>query len=96
MAERGDTIEPIARDLEAVVRRLGRISAQESDFTRDSHLFFDSYLDSLGVVALIGYIEKTYGIKLGGDTLADERFGSVSGISAIVAEQAEGRQTGWM
>jgi acyl carrier protein len=90
-----ETTERIMQDLEAVVRELGRISTQESGFTRESNLFFDGYLDSLGVMALIAHLEKTHDIRLGDEALADERFGSVRGIGAIVAQQLASRRSAW-
>jgi acyl carrier protein len=95
MTQHVDKMEPIAGDLEDLIRELGRISPEESGFTRHSNLFFDGYLDSLGVMALISHIERTYEISLGDDALADERFGSVLGISEVIAERIEAGLSRW-
>ncbi|MFE7076417.1 acyl carrier protein [Streptomyces sp. NPDC057620] len=80
---RGVTSE-VAETLERFVRREGRIIDDDPDFSRDVDLFTSGYLDSLGTVHLIAFIEKHFDVQLGDDVLADPSFNTVHGISALI------------
>ncbi|GAA2835523.1 phosphopantetheine-binding protein [Kitasatospora sp. CM 4170] len=75
----------VAEILERFVRTEGRIEDGDPDFTREVDLFASGYLDSLGTVHLINHIEERFRLELDDDALADPSFGSIDGISAIVA-----------
>lgn len=64
-------------------------------FGRDVDLFELGYVDSVGVVALVAWIEDRYRIELSEDDLFDERFATIEGIADIVAERrSEGPEPG--
>lgn len=77
--------EQIAASVDAFVRVRSRVSVDDSRFSRDSNLWQDGYLDSIGVVELIGYIEATFGVAVPDETLFDPAFTSVDGIAGIVS-----------
>ncbi|WP_167472929.1 phosphopantetheine-binding protein [Nocardia arthritidis] len=77
--------ESIADNLEARVRRIGQIDANEIEFNRSVHLFEMGYLDSMGAVRLIEFIEGTYCLKLSEEQLNDSTFRSINGMARIVA-----------
>lgn len=77
--------ERIAADIEAFVRVRSRVSVDDSRFSRESNLWQDGYLDSIGVVELIGHIEDSFGVAVPDETLFDPGFTSVDGIAGIVS-----------
>ena len=56
-------------------------------FRHDADLFELGYVDSVGVVALVAWIEDRYRIALTEDDLFDERFATIEGIADIIAER---------
>jgi len=77
--------EQIAADIESFVRVRSRVSVDDSRFSRDSNLWQDGYLDSIGVVELIGHIEETFGVAVPDESLFDPGFTSVDGIADIIS-----------
>lgn len=62
------------------------VSAKEIDKVRRSHLFESGYVDSLGLVQLIAFIEKTFEVKLSEAQLFSEDFTTIEGIAKLVEE----------
>ncbi len=81
----GGIEEQIAASIEAFVRVRSRVSVDDSRFSRASNLWQDGYLDSIGVVELIGHIEAAFGVAVPDETLFDPEFTSVGGIARIVS-----------
>jgi acyl carrier protein len=77
----------IAATLEQFVHEIAQIPDGDSGFTRTIHLFDAGYVDSLGVVSLMEFIETSYGIGLLEEDLFDERFATIDGMSAIIADR---------
>ncbi len=80
-----DPTESIAADLEAFVRREGNVAADDPDFDRQVNLFEAGYLDSLGVVHLLGHVESAFQLQLSDDALIDPRFVNVDGMAAVIS-----------
>ena len=78
------TAEEVAASVEAFLRERFQIPADDPWFSRQSHLWEDGYVDSVGVVELIGHIESTFGVELPDEALFDPAFTSVDGIAKIV------------
>src|SRR5260370_35362773 len=77
----------IAITLEQVIREIAQITESDGEFTRTTHLFDAGYIDSLGVVSLMEFIETSFGIELREEDLFDERFATIDGISAVIADR---------
>jgi acyl carrier protein len=80
----------IAAALETFIRESARVPDEDSDFGRSSQLFDDGYIDSLAVVALMAFIETSFGIELAEEDLFDIRFATIDGISEIIAARLPG------
>jgi acyl carrier protein len=80
----------IAAALETFIRQAAQVPAEDSDFGRSSQLFDDGYVDSLAVVALMAFIEASFGIELAEEDLFDIRFATIDGMSEIIAERLPG------
>jgi acyl carrier protein len=55
--------------------------------TDDDPLIDEGIIDSLGIMALIGFLEETFAIRIGGDELLPENFASVATISMLIAQK---------
>jgi acyl carrier protein len=78
------TVDEIAASVESFIRARFRVSIDDTRFSRQSNLWEDGYVDSIGTVELIGFIEATFGVVLPDEALFDPDFTSVGGIAAIV------------
>lgn len=75
---------------DALLRRCPDAShsqTDDSEFTRTVHLFDAGYVDPLGVVSLMEFIETSFGIELREEDLFDERFATIDGMSGVIADR---------
>lgn len=72
--------EFISRDLSREVERVGN----------ERSLLEAGILDSLGVLALVSFIEGRYGIGVSDDELLPEHFDSIDAIATFVAAKRQG------
>jgi acyl carrier protein len=79
------SMEAVAACVEAFVRTRARVGAEDRRFSRQVNLWEDGYVDSIGVVELIGHIEASFGVDLPDEALFDPDFTSVEGIARIVS-----------
>jgi len=84
-SESGADADEVAASIEAFIRVRSRVSADDRRFSRQSNLWEDGYVDSIGVVELIGHIESTFAVTIPDETLFDPSFTSVEGIARIVS-----------
>ncbi len=83
--------QTVADQIEVFVRRTGQVAPEDPQFSQTVELFDAGYLDSLGVVRLILFIESTFNVVLGDETLLDLRFTTIAGIGELVSEQLAAR-----
>jgi acyl carrier protein len=80
----------IADRIEAYVRKVGNVDADDTELTRKIHLFDSGYLDSIAAVQLIEYVEQVYEVTLSEDQLLSPLFTNIDGMSAILWAQLNG------
>jgi acyl carrier protein len=61
-----------------------RILFDENAELSDDQEIFPGIVDSLGVLDLAEFVEKTYGVKIGDDELLVDNFHSLAAIAALV------------
>ena len=76
--------------IEQFIRREFRVPEADNSFRRDTHLFDAGFIDSMGVVELISFIESTFGVRIPDEDLFSESFTTVNGISAVVQNLTNG------
>ena len=79
------TMDEQAATLETFIRAQARVSPDDARFSRHCNLWEDGYVDSIGVVELIGFIEATFDVAVPDEALFDPDFTSVVGIARIVS-----------
>ena len=64
-----------------------RILFDENAPLSDDQEIFPGIVDSLGVLDLAEFVEKTYGVKIGDDELLVDNFHSLAAIAALVGRK---------
>ena len=85
------TTDEVAASVESFIRERSRVSPDDPRFSRKVNLWEGGYVDSIGVVELIGYIESTFDVSLPDEALFDPDFAHVDGIARIVCGLATRR-----
>ncbi|HTF88629.1 MAG TPA: acyl carrier protein [Planctomycetota bacterium] len=76
--------DEVASSIEAFIRERFQIARDDAGFTRQSSLWEEGYLDSIGVVELVVFIESTFGVMLPDEAFFDPAFTTIDGIARIV------------
>lgn len=61
--------------------------AENEKINNETMIFQEGYLDSMGFVMLLGFIEESFGIKPNDDDLIEENFESIIAISDFIAKK---------
>jgi acyl carrier protein len=78
--------EEVALQVECFIRLRFHIAQDDERFSRHVNLWDGGYIDSLGVVELITYLEDTYQIKIPDTALFSEGFTRITGIAEVVIQ----------
>ena len=79
------SLDEIAGTIEGFIRREFRVMNDDDRFSRGVHLYESGYVDSVGVVELIAFIESTFHVQLGDEHIFNGQFTTINGISGVVA-----------
>ncbi len=60
----------------------------KNSITEDSLIFKEGYLDSMGLVMLITFLENTFSISVNDADMVEENFESINAISQFVLKKA--------
>ena len=78
--------EAVAGEIEAFVRDHFHVPASDARFSRRLNLWEEGYVDSVGVVEMIEFLEQRFIVRIPEDVLFAPDFTSIDGIaSAVVA-----------
>ncbi|HEY2732124.1 MAG TPA: phosphopantetheine-binding protein [Polyangia bacterium] len=80
--------EDIERAVEEFLRARFRVRPDDAEFNRDVNLWEAGYVDSVGVIELIAFLERTFAIALPEEILFDPDFTHIRGIARLVARFA--------
>ena len=78
----------VADKIETFVREQFSIDSGDPRFGRGVDLFENSYVDSVGLAELLGFIEDEFGVAVPDDDLLSEEFASIDGIARTVCRLA--------
>jgi acyl carrier protein len=78
------TEQDVAAAVEEFARREFSIKDSDQRFDRTVDLFEDGYVDSIGVIELIQFLERTFAIQIPEEDLFSPEFSSIDGIARIV------------
>jgi acyl carrier protein len=79
-------------DVEAVVRKFltTELGRDVSRVGLDDSMLESGTIDSVGVMQLVAFLGKTYGITVEDDDLTPENFDTIGAIAAFVARRQAG------
>jgi acyl carrier protein len=80
------TREQIAARLERFVRANFGVADGDPGFSRSARLFEEGYVDSVGVVEVLTFLQAEFGVEIPDEALAPEHFESIDDIARVVAE----------
>jgi acyl carrier protein len=87
MAEpRAETADETLEAIRAFVRRRFPLAVTAKVADEDS-LLDSGIVDSLGILDLVAFLEKTFGIRVGDDELDPSNFDSISSVARFVASK---------
>ena len=75
----------VAETIEHYVRKRFQVAAGDARFTRRAHLWEEGYLDSIGIVELIAFLETTFAVLIPEQALFSPDFTHIEGMARIVA-----------
>ena len=78
--------ENIAATIEQFIRSTFNIEDGAAGFDRTCDLFEGGFVDSIGLIKLISFLESAFGVHIEEEHLFDERFLSIDGESELVSE----------
>jgi acyl carrier protein len=71
-------------EVEKFIRQRFAVPQTDTRFTREVDLWDNGYVDSLGVVELIAFLEQRVGVKLPTSVLFDPEFKTIEGIARLL------------
>jgi acyl carrier protein len=86
-----DAVEKIASELESFIRESFQVPDGDELFTRDVNLWEEGYVDSIGIVETLGFIEQTWKLRLPEEVVFDPRFTHIAGMAVVIEERLEAR-----
>lgn len=60
------------------------VSPTDPGFDREADLFENGYVDSVGVVELLGFLQEEFGVEVPDDDILTDDFSNITGIARIV------------
>ncbi len=79
-----------ANEIETFVRDNFAVAAGDPHFGRDSDLFDAGYVDSVGLVELLAWVEERFGIEVPDDVLVSDEFTTIDGMARVLARLSDG------
>ncbi len=79
-----DSAETVARDLERFIRERFQIASDESGFSRRVNLWEEGYVDSMGVVEVIAFLEQQFRVNLPEEVVFSPEFTNIEDIARFV------------
>jgi acyl carrier protein len=74
----------IEDQVESFLRATFRIASDDPDFDRTVDLYEHGYVDSVGIVELVAWLEKTFGVAIPESDMLSDDFSTVEGLGRIV------------
>ncbi len=91
---RMEKMEPHIEDrVEKFICAQFSVSPTDPGFDREVDLFEEGYVDSMGIVELLEFLNEEFNVEIPDDDLLSDDFSSIAGIARIMSRRL-GSQTG--
>lgn len=87
------TSDGIAGHLEAFIRVQFSIAPSDPRFNRSALLFEHGYVDSVGAVELLAFVQDKFGVVVPDEELLSEEFSTIDGIATVIG-RLQGERVG--
>lgn len=77
-------LRDVQKRIETYVREQFRVSDDDARFDGTVDLYESGYVDSIGVVELLAFIDEEFGVEIPDELLLSKDFTTVDGIARIV------------
>ena len=81
----------IEERLEAFIRTQFAIAPSDTRFSRSALLFENGYVDSVGAVELLAFVQDTFGVVVPDEELFSDEFSTIEGIGTIIGRVTQRR-----
>jgi acyl carrier protein len=78
-------LDAIAERIEKFLREQYLIADDDPGFTHTVDIYESGYVDSIGVVELLAFIDEEFGVDIPEEELLSDEFSNIDGIARIVA-----------
>jgi acyl carrier protein len=78
--------------IERFVRTQFKVSPTDPMFDREVNLFEHGYVDSVGIIELLGFLQEKFSVEIPDDDLLSDDFSNIAGTARIVLQNV-GLQT---
>lgn len=79
----------IAERIEAFVRQAFTVAAGDPRFGRETDLFEEGYVDSVGLIELLAFIEDEFRIEVSDDDLVSDEFVTIDGMAQVLGRRID-------
>ena len=88
-----EQIKPLSLEprIEEFIRSQFSISPTDPGFGRSADLFEEGYVDSVGVVEVLEFLNEEFDVEIPDDDLLSDDFSNIAGIAQIVARNLKTR-----
>ncbi len=88
-----EEIKPLSLEprIEEFIRSQFSISPTDPGFGRSADLFEEGYVDSVGVVEVLEFLNEEFDVEIPDDDLLSDDFSNIAGIARIVARNLKTR-----
>lgn len=77
-----------AERLERFIRATFKVEANNPRFGRTVDLFEGGYVDSVGMVELLAFVEEELGVTLSDEDLLSDEFTTIDGMARLISVRA--------
>jgi acyl carrier protein len=78
------TSDGIAGRIETFIRTQFAISPSDPRFNRSALLFENGYVDSVGAVELLAFVQDAFRVTIPDDELLSDEFSTIDGIATVI------------
>jgi len=78
--------EAVAKEIEHYIQGSLSIDRKTDGLSRTCDLFEEGFVDSMGLMKLITFLENSFGVFISEEHLFDERFLTIDGQSRLVCD----------
>ena len=83
-------LEEMTKTLRKHIFERYAIPADDADFTDDVHLFDYGYIDSLGAVELVNFVQETFGVQINQSDLMAYPMNTINEIATFASLRKRG------